>query len=372
MSGETAKEAQQAPPIQSTTESPCVPPRATSPPTTSSSSAPILYSDLNEYDFVHYASIYFQRKKPRLFHPFSLEELISYTTEVPLRPLHFIHQLFTSTVLEVERDIMIFMDITVGYVTSESPSTVNKKLLENIVYQSYCNQSIFDEVVCFTIKEINNNPQETSCYLGFKLLYILLMMRRPSLPLLKYVLSFVYRQIVDSNVGGFAREIMKEYLENTSPAIGDFHMSWFAKICDLADQGFKPFPQSLAQLSVKEIIETENFAGTLLSHGIMPPKNFSYAWYPLSCKLCVATPLVGTSICRDPYVHQMLHSFLQGVILYIRISHDREYKERLVTLDESLLLIRWMSLHSTKPKLREFHVKDFEVRASAWMLIPRA
>ena len=236
MNGETAKEAQKAPPIQSITESPCVPPRATSPPTTSSSSAPILYSDLNEYDFVHYASIYFQRKKPRLFHPFSLEELISYTTEVPLRPLHFIHQLFTSTVLEIERDIMIFMDITVGYVSSESPSTVNKKLLDNIVYQSYCNQSIFDEVVCFTIKEINNNPQETSCYLGFKLLYILLMMRRPSLPLLKYVLSFVYRQIVDSNVGGFAREIMKEYLENPSPAIGDFHMGWFAKICDLREK----------------------------------------------------------------------------------------------------------------------------------------
>ena len=51
---------------------------------------------------MHYASIYFQRKKPRLFHSFSLEELISYTTEVPLRPLHFIHQLITSTVLEIE------------------------------------------------------------------------------------------------------------------------------------------------------------------------------------------------------------------------------------------------------------------------------
>ena len=72
-----------------------------------------------------------------------------------------------------------------------------------------------------------------------------------------------------------------------------------------------------------------------------------------------------------PRITESLFHF-RNRFLYIRISHDREYKERLVTLDESLLLIRWMSLHSTKPKLREFHVKDFEVRASAWMLIPRA
>lgn len=61
----------------------------------------------------------------------------------------------------------------------------------------------------------------------------------------------------------------------------------------------------------------------------------------------------------------MLASFLRGVILYIRISHDREFKERLVVLDESLLKIRWMSLHSTKPKLLEFELKDFEVGAAA-------
>lgn len=43
------------------------------------------------------------------------------------------------------------------------------------------------------------------------------------------------------------------------------------------------------------------------------------------------------------------------------MSHDQEFKERLVVLDKSLLKIRWMSLHSTKPKLREFLLEDFEV-----------
>ena len=57
----------------------------------------------------------------------------------------------------------------------------------------------------------------------------------------------------------------------------------------------------------------------------------------------------------------MLSSFLQGVTLFVHMSHDQEFKERLVVLDKSLLKIRWMSLHSTKPKLREFLLEDFEV-----------
>ena len=253
---------------------------------TSTSSTPILYSDLNEYNFVDYAAIYFQRKKPRLFHSFSLAELTSYSTEVPLRPLHSFSEMLSSTVLEIERSVMIFMNITAGYVSEESEAEAadaDKKLLEAIVYQSRLSQSVFDEVVCFTMKEIQNNPQETSCCLGFKLLYILLMMRRPSLPLLKYVLSFVYRQIVDLNVGGFACAILKEYLENPSPPVSDFQMSRLMTVYEMAEKGFKPFPQSLTDLSVQEIIETENFAGTLLSHGIMLPKKFFYAWHSYTC-----------------------------------------------------------------------------------------
>ena len=254
--------------------------RTSSPVVVPSNSSSILYSDLNEYNFVNYAEIYFQRKKPRLFHSFSLTELTSFTAEVPLHPLHFIPEMFTSTVLDIERNIMVYMNITAGYTSSESFSAESKKILENIVYQSYCNQSIFDEVVCFTIKEIQNNPLEESSYLGFKLLYILLMMRRPSLPLLKYVICFVNRHIADSNVGGFAVAIMKEYLETPGPVICDFQFPFFNSICDLADQGFKPFPQSLNHLSIKEIIETENFAYSLLSHGILPPKGCSFAWEP--------------------------------------------------------------------------------------------
>ena len=244
----------------------------------------ILYSDLDLYNFCDYAAIYFQRKKPRIFHTFSLTELTSYSKDVPIRSLHPFPQMMMANVLDIERSVMMYMNITA--MVSEPNSTdseVYMELLERIAYPSSSNQDIFDEIVCFIMKETQGNPSIESEQLGFKLLYVLLSLRRPSLPLLKYVVSFVNNRLTFASCGGFARAIMLQLLDDSKQVNPEFHLSHFRKVCELAERVHPPFLESIRNSSVQEIIDTEDTAEILLRHGILPPKGGTFAWKPIQC-----------------------------------------------------------------------------------------
>ena len=70
---------------------------------------------------------------------------------------------------------------------------------------------------------------------------------------------------------------------------------------------------------------------------------------------------VVSSSCSDPYVNHMLSSLLQGIVVFVQMNDGREYKERLVMLDSSLLKLLWMSINSNKVKMHEFRLQEFYV-----------
>ena len=213
-----------------------------------------------------------------------MTELTSYSKDVPIRSLHPFPQMMMANVLDIERSVMMYMNITA--MVSEPNSTdseVYMELLERIAYPSSSNQDIFDEIVCFIMKETQGNPSIESEQLGFKLLYVLLSLRRPSLPLLKYVVSFVNNRLTFASCGGFARAIMLQLLDDSKQVNPEFHLSHFRKVCELAERAHPPFLESIRNSSVQEIIDTEDTAEILLRHGILPPKGGTFAWKPIQC-----------------------------------------------------------------------------------------
>lgn len=71
--------------------------------------------------------------------------------------------------------------------------------------------------------------------------------------------------------------------------------------------------------------------------------------------------IVVSSSCSDPYVNHMLSSLLQGIVVFVQMNDGREYKERLIMLDSSLLKLLWMSINSNKVKMHEFRLQEFYV-----------
>ena len=75
----------------------------------------------------------------------------------------------------------------------ETAEEREERVLSEIVYQSVMSQDFFDEILCYLIKQTNNNPNEESQIQGFRLLFMLMNLRRPSYHLLKYVLNYLYQ-----------------------------------------------------------------------------------------------------------------------------------------------------------------------------------
>ena len=247
-----------------------------------------IYSDIFLYDFRFYASIYFQREKPRLFHPFSLEELASYNGCIPLLPLHHIplNSQLHFAVIEVERKILMYMNI-ISYENEkakqvETAEEREERVLLEIVYQSVMSQDFFDEILCYLIKQTNNNPNEDSQVQGFRLLFMLMKLRRPSYHLLKYVLNYLYQQLDHSHlIGSLSLATMQLLLnDNYLPE----EQCYSSKKYKVAREELDKIPKKglaielLKNASLQDIIRMENTAFLLLQHGIIPPTNTTYAW----------------------------------------------------------------------------------------------
>ena len=242
--------------------------------------SPILFVDLNDYTFLAYASIYFQREKTRLFHSSTLQELITFSSQVPIQPLHRVMNARVNSVLEVERKVLMFIKAIAQETEDSELSSENNDLLEQICFQSLTSQEMFDEIVCFVIKETNGNPNEESQRLAFHLLYVLLSQRRPSSHLLHYIVYYIYLQLSQSGaIGGLAVSIMRILLSDDLLYVdGTYSIQRFQWVCDESKKAVtSAFCSSLfGGTSIEAINLTEEVAELLLRHGIMPPTDNSY------------------------------------------------------------------------------------------------
>lgn len=277
-----------SPPGSSLPQSPVIPRQSVEKSVESrASSAPevTVYSDLEMYDFAYYASIFFQREKSRLFHQFSLSELVSYTGRIPLQPLHPLSSLYVPVVLDLERKVLMWMMIVmVG--EADGTNTVEEQrrsILEQVAYQSISSQEIFDEVLCFVMKQSNKNPDGESEVAGFQCLYVLIRQRHPSRALLKYLLNYVHQRIGrDDVVGGLACMIELELLNDRDRGDASaFDMACFESACKEMEEGEKHIiaRELFDGVSVSDVIRVENTAEVLLLHGLLPPSGNCYAWH---------------------------------------------------------------------------------------------
>ena len=244
-----------------------------------------VYSDLDLYDFTLYASIYFQREKSRLFHTFSPRELVSFTGRIPLQPLHPLPPLLVPVVLDLERKVLMWMNVVMVEESEAAGTSAEEQrlaVLEQIVYQSVGSQEVFDEAVCFVMKQSNDNPDPDSEVAGLQCLYVLLRQRRPSPALLKYVLNYLHQRVARQDaVGGLAWMSEKELLEGEAKDASEFHMSRFDRACREMEEGEDHIIayELLDSVSLETVLRVEDAARTLLLHGLLPPSGYCYAWH---------------------------------------------------------------------------------------------
>ncbi|KAK8807993.1 hypothetical protein WA588_006478, partial [Blastocystis sp. NMH] len=313
---------------------------------------PELFVDLNDYTFLAYASIYFQREKTRLFHSSTLQELITFSSQVPIQPLHRGMNARVNSVLEVERKVLMFINAIAQEAGDSEFSSENSDLLEQICFQSLTSQEMFDEIVCFVIKETNGNPSEESQRLAFHLLFVLLSQRRPSSHLLHYIVYYIYLQLSQSGaIGGLAVSIMRVLLSDDLRFVdGTYSIQRFQWVCDESKKATtSAFCSSLfGGTSIESINLTEEVAELLLRHGIMPPTDNSYG-------IDIELPSVAT---QDYDIPQMLSAFQAGVVLHVRTADSKDFKERIVMLDPTLRSLHWMSTNPAKSRLRSLYLSD--------------
>lgn len=239
--------------------------------------APKLFMDLEFYPFFVYASIYFQKEKSKIFRSFSLDSLITFSKRVPIHPLHRMPATTGKIALDIERLILQYMNA----IASDEDKN-NTQLTENIVYQSVTSQEIFNEIICYTMKQSNGSPDEQSLLPAFQLLYYLVVQRHPSDHLLKYVLNYVYSYLgrVDE-VGGLAVLILRELLNENAVSplkVGMYNADRYRHAQEQLRKVelFVMSENVMKNMSVEQILEMEKTTEILWRHGIKPPTEEMY------------------------------------------------------------------------------------------------
>lgn len=70
---------------------------------------------------------------------------------------------------------------------------------------------------------------------------------------------------------------------------------------------------------------------------------------------------LATSSMNECNLRQFLNPLLQGIVVFIRTYDVRDFKERIINLDPSLLKITWVSTNPNKMKLHQLYLKDITV-----------
>ena len=154
--------------------------------------------NLDEFYFIDYASIYFQREKARFFRHLSLEDMITYSHQIPLRTLHDIERSKVMDVLEMERWLLAIMEeyphesSTDRYVHWGHLTGDDKALLASLLYKLGSLRDVVDEIYCFLLKMLNDNPSPDRELKGFEVLFVLARCTPPSNHFFNYCLRFCY------------------------------------------------------------------------------------------------------------------------------------------------------------------------------------
>ena len=271
-----------------------------------------LFPDLELYPFDQYAAMYFQRAKPKLFHSFNLHSMMTYSKRVPIHSLHCMIAEVEKTALDIELQVFQYLNMMASASTSDDDNSngsyndhwnsnngngnsgsyhtagttgtqmnsnefedsfSDSQDVEKIVFQSVNSQEIFDEIVCYTIKQSNNSPEELYLLPALQLLYYLVVQRHPSYHLLKYVLSYVQDLIqrVDE-VGGTAVLIMRTLLNDQfiATSFGEYSSERYraARHCLSIVDKYIMVGSLRDKVSVEQMIEMEKTVEILLLHGI--------------------------------------------------------------------------------------------------------
>ena len=186
---------------------------------TPSQSEPFLHRsvpDLKEYNLLDYATIYFHRQRIRFFHHISLDNMISYSHSILSDTLQYVHDDHIIDILRIERWLFpIFSGCphedsedledsedsednkgAKGHLTND-----DKNALMKVIYELSVLRVEIDEIYCYALKMLKDNPSQVNELKGFEVLYILMCCFPPSNHLLNYCLRFCYDRLHSRNKG---------------------------------------------------------------------------------------------------------------------------------------------------------------------------
>lgn len=163
--------------------------------------------DLKDYSLLDYASIYYHREKARFFRQVSVEDMITYSPAIPLRPLHKISGDRVMEILNMERLLLPIVSgcphakpqdnsIVAGHLTGD-----DKSALEMVLYTLSMLHSEVDEVYAYILKMLTENPSPANELKGFEVLYVLTRCIPPSNHFFNYCLQFCYDHVFSHNEG---------------------------------------------------------------------------------------------------------------------------------------------------------------------------
>ena len=129
--------------------------------------------------------------------------MISYSHQIPLRTLHDIDRSKVMDVLEMERWLLTIMDeyphesSTDRYVRWGHLTGDDKALLASLLYKLGSLRDAVDEIYCFLLKMLNDNPFPERELKGFEVLYVLAHCFPPSNHFFNYCLRFCYYSLTN-------------------------------------------------------------------------------------------------------------------------------------------------------------------------------
>lgn len=188
-------------------------------------------------------------------------------------------------VLDLERKVLMWMNVVMVEESEAAAASAEEQrlaVLEQIVYQSVGSQEVFDEAVCFVMKQSNDNPDPDSEVAGLQCLYVLLRQRRPSPALLKYVLNYLHQRVARQDaVGGLAWMSEKELLEGEAKDASEFHMRP-VRPCLQRDGGGRESHHRLRTVGQRIAGDGAACGGRgadAAAARLLPPSGYCYAWH---------------------------------------------------------------------------------------------
>lgn len=167
-----------------------------------------LFPDIADYQFLEYASIYFQRQKTSFFRNSSVELLCNFSSKPLLHPLHMVDRMHIADALDFERSILVLQGtITDAKRGQGSPrwgllTSGDVKQLSNVIGGLSRAPDLVDELFAYLIRQTTECSNAKAELKGFEALYVIARCCKPSDHLLPYLIAHLRRCCyADNEVG---------------------------------------------------------------------------------------------------------------------------------------------------------------------------